>query len=374
MIIKDIQAILPVMLQADVPMILWGRHGIGKTSLVRQYAQQNGHAYFALILGQVVDQGDLIGVMTTATDENGNLTSQFAMPKWMSVLVDFCLKNPDKYGILHLDELTETRPDLQALLFTLALEKTIHEHKLPKNLRVVGSANPPNKDYNTYTLKSKALKSRFAHYIVDPMIEETIAYASKAGTHADVIDFMRASPQSIAKKTLEWDVSSMIEPSERTWVDYISRIIHTTNDTDMLRLILPGLIGVPVTLEFLDARKNVRPLPLDAILNDPVTVKKSCEMWHTNSNIAMFHGSMANLTSKISEEGFAASWTDEQAKNIMNFVLQTPPDVAYTMMMTISKLSNLEVLNDTWTALKKHPEIIKKFHTHIHLYKKEEEK
>ena len=59
--ISTLKEALPYLIEAEVPAMLVGHHGVGKTEGVRQYCKDNGFMLKILNLG-TQDVGDIIGL------------------------------------------------------------------------------------------------------------------------------------------------------------------------------------------------------------------------------------------------------------------------------------------------------------------------
>jgi hypothetical protein len=60
------------------PMCIWGTHGIGKTELIKEFAQQNGYGFSYIAPAQFEEMGDLLGLPTKDIENN---TTKFLPPR-----------------------------------------------------------------------------------------------------------------------------------------------------------------------------------------------------------------------------------------------------------------------------------------------------
>jgi MoxR-like ATPase len=95
-----------------VPNII-GKHGIGKSSLVAQFAKDNGYSYHPFFLSQLSDQGDILGLPEFNRNKEGKaLSVSFVHP-------DKLPKKPR--SLLFFDELNRASKDLLQGIFQLAM-------------------------------------------------------------------------------------------------------------------------------------------------------------------------------------------------------------------------------------------------------------
>lgn len=99
------------------PVFIWGPPGIGKSSLVEQFAQQLGLECVALLGSQLAPE-DLIGIPKI----DGGV-SRFYPP---SMIVR------EREFVLFIDELNIASQEIQKAFYSLILDKRIGEYRLPR--------------------------------------------------------------------------------------------------------------------------------------------------------------------------------------------------------------------------------------------------
>ena len=118
--------ILPTYHTAGIPLFLWGSPGVGKSSIVHQYAKTIDAVMVDVRLSQF-DPVDLRGLPSPSGDST----------RWLAPAVLPFVGNPhfptDKPIILFLDELAQASPAVQAAAFQLVLDKRVGEHQLLPN-------------------------------------------------------------------------------------------------------------------------------------------------------------------------------------------------------------------------------------------------
>ena len=162
------KAALPFLFKANVPTLIHGRHGVGKSQGIFQVSQElqyvhptkgkTSYDFIDLRLGNM-EVGDLLGLADFEEDENGNkIATKFMRPSWLPT-------DPDSCGILFLDEINRARRDVLQAAFQLVLDKKIHEYELPKGWVVVGACNPNTDEYIVTDIGDAAFISLLSHQI-----------------------------------------------------------------------------------------------------------------------------------------------------------------------------------------------------------------
>lgn len=132
-----------------IPALLWGNPGEGKSSFVESL-HRDGFPIVTLI-ASIHDPTDFSGL---PVHRDGKV--RFAPPEWAFAF------DETGQGVLFLDELTTAPPSVQAALLRVILERKVGFRDLPKGVRVVAAANPPDIVSGGWEL-SPPLRNRFVH-------------------------------------------------------------------------------------------------------------------------------------------------------------------------------------------------------------------
>ncbi|MFI9505362.1 AAA family ATPase [Nocardia sp. NPDC052566] len=145
---------LTLAVAADLPVLLWGEPGIGKTAALTQLAVALDLP-LTTVIASVHEPSDFSGLPIVG-DNPADQGVPMAPPDWAVRLV-----RAGK-GLLFLDELSTAPPAVQAALLRLVLERRIGSLQLPPGVRIVAAANPRSSAADGWEL-SPPLANRFVH-------------------------------------------------------------------------------------------------------------------------------------------------------------------------------------------------------------------
>lgn len=163
------------------PVFLWGPPGIGKSSLVRKFAESLGLECVSLLGTQLAPE-DLMGVPQI---RNGR--SVFCPPEAIARDEPYCL---------FLDELNAATPDVQKAFYSLILDRRIGAYELPAGSIVIGAGNRANDNALARPMAS-ALVNRLTHVHLEASARDWLDWAAGAGIHPWVTDYLTDRPHHL---------------------------------------------------------------------------------------------------------------------------------------------------------------------------------
>jgi MoxR-like ATPase len=163
------------------PVFIWGPPGIGKSSLVAQFAEQLGLPCVSLLGSQLAPE-DLIGVPQI---EDG--VSRFCPPAAIARREPYCL---------FLDELNACSHEVQKAFYSLIHERRIGEYRLPEGSIVVGAGNRAQ-DSAIVKPMSSALLNRMVHVHLQVSHRDWMAWAHANGIHPHVLAYLELRPDHL---------------------------------------------------------------------------------------------------------------------------------------------------------------------------------
>lgn len=335
--IANLKQSLNLLFKHQVTPLIVGAHGIGKTSIVSQFCAENGYLYVMQALG-TKEAGDIQGLLDTAEG-----TSKFMPPVWVASLNNWAKQNPDKYAVLHLDEINHIHKDMQAVLFGALLGNQIGDVKMEPNIRYVGSMNPPTKDYpGVFDFRNLALVDRFCHIDLRPTVQEWATFAKSGGIDQTWVDFFVATPQLLDPPSEAYDVFKKIKGSRRSAIKAAQLAADGASDE-----ILEGIIGPAAVSSFAAYRAEQEANGLDKkdILGRKSLTKKTretLEKWVATEQ----YGKLDALCNQIKAEMMAMqpnTGTQQDADRITDLVLALPVDMGYAFCLDL--LQNAQSIN-----------------------------
>ncbi len=245
--ITQLKESLPFLIESGLVPNIIGKHGIGKSSVVAQYAKENGYTFHPFFLGQMSDNGDLLGLPEFNRDDNGKATSvSFIHPS----------KLPKKArSILFFDELNRASKELLQAIFQLALEGTLHDYSLPEDSAIIMAMNPATDDYSVLDFADKAFADRFVHINLDPTHEEFHEYMNNRYKNSPISDFLRQQTKLLEETDLKAVTLDFVKPSRRSW-DRLQKLELTNMPENLFREAGMGIVGTAAMIAYSSWKEN----------------------------------------------------------------------------------------------------------------------
>src|SRR5689334_18809102 len=273
---------LTLAVAADLPVLLWGEPGIGKTAALTQLAQTLDLP-LTTVIASVHEPSDFSGLPVVG-DDPAEQGVPMAPPDWAVRLVRA------GRGLLFLDELSTAPPAVQAALLRLVLERRIGALRLPPGIRIVAAANPRASAADGWEL-SPPLANRFVHLQwthdhdvvvrglggtwptaalprLDPgRLPDAVAFARRAVCEllAARPNLVHQLPKSEARRGGPW-------PSPRTWEMALRLIAFATaadTSREVLSTLVRGAVGDGPGLELLASLDRMDLPDPEVLLADP---------------------------------------------------------------------------------------------------------
>lgn len=241
-----------VLLNAAVvrPVFLWGAPGIGKSSLVRQFAASLGLECVSL-LGTQLAAEDLIGVPQIVDGR-----SRFCPPELIA---------KDQPYVLFLDELNAASPDVQKSFYSLILDRRVGSYELPEGSVVIGAGNRAT-DQALARPMASALVNRLVHIHLRASAADWLTWATNNGIHPWIVEHLTQRPDHLWSQPPKTE-----EPfsSPRSW-HMLSDVLTSYKDAvddETVALLAHGTLTPQHASAFCAARKVAQhAYTLDAII------------------------------------------------------------------------------------------------------------
>ncbi|MED7928750.1 MoxR family ATPase [Nonomuraea sp. LP-02] len=273
---------LALTVAADLPVLLWGEPGIGKTAALTQLAESLDLP-LTTVIASVHEPSDFSGLPVVG-DDPATQGVPMAPPDWAVHLAR------EGRGLLFLDELSTAPPAVQAALLRLVLERRVGALRLPPGVRIVAAANPRSSAADGWEL-SPPLANRFVHLQwahdhdvvvrglggtwpraslprLDPARkQEAVAFARRAvcGLLAARPALVHQLPQNEARRGGPW-------PSPRSWDMALRLVAFATaagTSREVLSMLVRGTVGDGPGLELLASMDRMDLPDPETLLADP---------------------------------------------------------------------------------------------------------
>jgi AAA domain (dynein-related subfamily) len=346
--IKDFKESLDYMFKAELTPFVWGHAGIGKTESIKQYAKEKGYKFFPFYLGTMSDSGDILGLAEFSDRGNGTKATNFAPPGWMLDMIDYCNENPESGAVIFLDEFNRARRDIMQGMFSLALDKTFHTIKFPKNCHIVAAGNPPTDEYFTTDVNETALMARFVHIKLEPSVQEWVEYAKKTDVDSNLIGFIQDQPNLLEEKHSEFQLKDFAIKVDRRAYSRLNKLFKLNTPQHLMESLMPGIIGLERTVAYKQFLKNIdKPLTGEQVLkhDQPNLIEK----WSNVENVAasFLNITCDNLVELLTKRDAAKELLkDDEKSNLMWFLNTIPKDIGYRVIHALVILSNKLFLED----------------------------
>lgn len=266
---------LATALAANIPVILWGAPGVGKTSVVEQIADHHDW-HLETVIASISDPTDFKGM---PREDAGRTV--FSPPSWATEI------HERGGGVVFLDEISTAPPSVQAALLRPVLSRVVGDLALPASTRFVAAANPPQIAADGWDL-SAPLANRFVHlqwevpaavisdgllYGFDPVevpdVHDDIVGARLAESQLRIGAFLRARPElahSMPKATADQGVAW---PSPRSWETAAQVLAHGDAagvTQGALNMLLAGAVGPSAAREYLSWERHLDLPDIEAAL------------------------------------------------------------------------------------------------------------
>lgn len=345
---KDLFESLEYLTKAELTPFIWGHAGVGKSSIVKQYAESKGYHFFPFYLGTQSDLGDVLGLAEFVDNGDGTKSTVFAMPKWLKETIVYCEENPDSGAVIFLDEFNRARRDILSGMFSLALDKTFHTLKLPRNCHIIAAGNSPTDEYFTTDVNETALMARFVHIKLEPTFQEWADYAKKTEIEPTLIGWLKSQPDLLEEKRTEFDLKKVVKPDRRA-ISRLDKLFKLNTPRHVLEQLMQGTIGLERTVAYLQyLSEQDKPLTAKEILKGE-KIQDLIEKWSNPEDIV---ASCLNLSVDALKEEFKVrnekdkKLSDKEKANLWFFIKTIPKDIAYTFLASQIPLRNNPVFKE----------------------------
>ena len=308
------------------PLMIWGAPGIGKSTIIRNVAQELGIGFIDVRLAQR-EPVDVRGLPVPDGDS----------VRWL-VSADWP-RAPKSRGIILFDELTAADRSLQVAAYEFILDRRLGGlYEVPDGWYICAAGNRVEDAAVAMTMSS-ALANRFLHVELREDAELWARWGLLHDIHPAVIGFIRYRPDLLFRQ--EHENLERGWPTPRSW-ERVSRMLQTFDNSDevLLNKIIYGLVGNQAGAEFVAFRElaeefdDVRELMMDPARK--ITIPEKADRRYAFAAAVIYH--LWRGKDAEEEENLIAGFYRIAAK--------MPGDFA-TMMMMDAMAGNGKIVSET---------------------------
>lgn len=336
--VKNYEKILPIMLrlkksneiESNVPIMLWGKQGVGKSTITRRVVMSLDYNVVVLNLANQTPE-ELLGY----PDGKGG----YLLPDWLQL-------DSKKPTVYFLDEINRAPKYVLQAMFNFINEGRIHTHSINPSDYVLAAANPSDGEFDVTNFEDPAFLSRFCHLYLEPTYEEFMNYLGDKGAHKGLLAFMADKPDLVDNETKDEYMVS-VKPDNRAIcrVDSLLKVMSDDEINSVGFSIFSGLIGLDNADLLITAVRESNKLPsIDEILDGKIEFDKDDIDVITVLNEKLVDHMKSNKMFEY-EKGKIKNMTQKQVKSVNKYLKYIPEDSATAFLKVCLDRIGLEVMD-----------------------------
>jgi len=312
---RPVIELLSLAYRANVPAMLVGAHGLGKSEITGAAAKSLGIDIISRDLS-LMEPPDLVGLPRL----DGAATT-FIPP-------EFLPRETGRGGFLLIEEINRAPRYMQATCLELLTSRRLNSYRLPEGWLPIACINP--KDGYHVDLLDAALMSRFMRIDVCANVSHWAAWARQpdSNIHPIIVTYVESVPNALdesqggsnprswayASRTLTAAGAELLDRSPDTIITALNGLIGPIHTTGLMRLIL----GTELPLK-----------PADVVHNWPAS-RATMRRWLQQGRLDLLAASMRALLQWVRPEGVAEQLRGDvrQRGNVRSFFKTLPGDLA----------------------------------------------
>jgi len=215
---SEFTRVAPYIIDAGYPIMLRGKHGIGKSELVYWLAEHHCKLPIVERRASQMDVGDLVGLPVLKDGNTG-----FAPPDWLA-------RACNEPVALFLDEVDRATLEVAQGIFELCDSRKIYGNTLHPGTKVFAAVNggASGSQYQVREMDPAEL-DRWSVFDVRPSVDDWLEWASNYGKVENIVLEFLAGNREHLENINEHD-ASIVYPSRRSWVRF-DRVLKQINDS-----------------------------------------------------------------------------------------------------------------------------------------------
>ena len=294
---------------ADKPVLLEGKHGVGKSQIVEQAAAQLGVGFIVRDLS-LLEPPDLVG-LPVITDG----VTRYASPAFLPT---------SGKGLFCFEELNRSEKYMMAPCLQLMTARCLNDYQLPKGFLPVAAINPSDDGSYQVNELDPALLSRFVRIEIMADAVEWLNWADNNGVHGAVTKYVKNTP----------DVFEGDQSNPRAWA-YVSDVLKAFENgsgatDDILTVAVSGIVGDVHCAAFLwSYSKSEEPLSATTIINEYSRYRHEVLKWCENKRMDMLNATTRNVLVALQDCDVCNNIAGNEAKQacLGDFINDLPGDL-----------------------------------------------
>ena len=300
------------------PVLLRGRHGIGKSTVVYQYAAKQNMEVVERRASQMTE-GDLVGLPSI----EGNSTS-FNPPDWFKAACD-------RPVVLFLDEVDRATLEVRQGIFELTDSRKLNGHKLHADTLVFAAVNggEHGAQYQVGEMDPAEL-DRWTVFDIEPSVEDWLSWAKDSDVSDEVWNFINQNRAHL-EHTDDFEPNK-VYPSRRSW----ERLDQCLAQAGLLEEASPALYNLTAAFVGFEAAVAFN----DFVLNYDRQVTVEDILVHGNfAKVADFgiNDHTAIIDKFEAEETFHEELDQDRIDNLAKYFVMLPSEVAMKLWTVMGK-------------------------------------
>ena len=303
-------SVINYVLDARFPVLIRGRHGIGKSSIVYQKAEELGLPVVERRASQMTE-GDLLGLPKV----DGNVT-QWLAPEWLHTACN-------QPVALFLDEVDRATTEVRQGIFELCDSRKIAGYRLHPDTIIFAAINggDAGSQYMVNEMDPAEL-DRYTVFDVSPSTEDWLGWA-KDKVAPEIWDFINNNHQHLEHND-DYEPNK-VYPSRRSW-ERLSQTLAPMGQIEhspVVYQLAAAFIGFEGAIAFNDFLQNYdRQVTVEQILDEgKVELTKD---WKINDHNAFVEKLKAEKT-------FEEKLSAPRLQNLANYFVRLPSEIAMTL-------------------------------------------
>jgi hypothetical protein len=322
--------VAPHVLDARLPILLRGRHGVGKSQVVYQIADTRELPVVERRASQMTE-GDLLGLPDTAdTEINGRKATTWNAPDW---LVTAC----EQPVLLFLDEVDRATLEVRQGLFELTDSRKLNGWHLHPDTLIVAAVNggEHGAQYQVGEMDPAEL-DRWTVFDVEPTVEDWLKWANER-VNVIVWDFINHNHAHL-EHAGDYEPNK-VYPSRRSWERFNNTadavgVMDEGGDRNMLYELATAFVGFEAAVKLKDFVEKYEWQVTIADILDKGDFSKTAK-WGINDHAAMIEKFEA-------AKAFSEDLTEVQVTNLAEYFITLPSEVAMKLWTVLGDADNIE--------------------------------